>query len=441
MKILKFGGTSLATPERLTEVLKMTYNEEKAILVLSAVSGTTNALQEIANKCYVNEKGSAYALVSRLREEYNTYMQELLTESYAYMTCKQNINQLFEEILQLSEAFVGVKDEKELLAYGELLSTKLAWHKANELYPECFELISAFDFISTDEHGEPNLAAIKSSLNDRLSSVTKNLLITQGYICMNSSSEVDNLRRGGSDYTASLIGEAVQADEIQIWTDIDGMHNNDPRVVEDTEPIRRMSYDEAAELAYFGAKILHPQCVFPAQRASIPLRLKYTMDSSAEGTLVSDTSSGTGVKAIAAKDGITAIKIKSSRMLMAYGFLRQVFEIFEKHRTSIDMITTSEVAVSLTIDNNQYLNAIIEDLNEIAETEIDTKQSIICIVGDLIAESKGHAAQIFEGLHTTPIRMVSYGGSKNNVSILINESDKSQALNALHQTFFQYAEV
>ncbi len=288
-----------------------------------------------------------------------------------------------------------------------------------------------------DNDSEPILSEIETRLSAILAQYpSTTLFITQGFICINPRNEIDNLKRGGSDYSASLIGAAVQASVVEIWTDIDGVHNNDPRIVQNTKPIAELSFDEAAELAYFGAKILHPSTVLPAKLKNIPVLLKNTINPTGKGTLISNKISGTGIKAIAAKDSVTVIKIKSGRMLLAYGFLRKVFEIFEKYKTPIDVITTSEVAISLTIDKEDYLAQIVDELKVLGAVEVDKNQTIVCIVGNMIAEEKGHALEVMQALDNISVRMISYGGSRHNMSIVIDSNNKEKALRSLHKNLF-----
>ncbi len=440
MKVLKFGGTSLGNPQRMKEVINLCAQEERCCVVLSAVSGTTNALQELSNHFFLRREESAKKAIEILKQNYKQYIKDLFDEEVSGQRADAFIQTIFKEISDLGNRIFTKQEEAILLSKGEIISSNLFYLKSKELGFN-FELFSALDVMRTDENGEPNLSFIREKLTAQMNGSESARMITQGYICRDVEGNVNNLNRGGSDYTAALVGEAILADEIQIWTDIDGMHNNDPRVVENTYPIDNLSYNEAAELAYFGAKILHPQCVFPAQRANIPLTLRYTMNPESNGTRISSEIQGEGIKSIAAKDGITAIKIKSSRMLMAHGFLSQVFEVFNRYKTSIDMITTSEVAVSLTIDNDTYLTEILESLKNYGEIEVDVDQCIICVVGDLIADSKGYASQIFGALNNTPVRMVSYGGSRHNISILIDGKNKENALRALNSGIFLNEEV
>lgn len=436
MLVLKFGGTSVGSPERIKALKNLVIDNNSKIVVLSAMSGTTNALVEIANCFYKKNDSEAFQQIADLEKKYVETIQELFVNSTHFKQSLDFITCQFNYLKSFSSNTFGNNEEKVILAQGELLSTTLFSNYLNESGINCV-LLPALNFMRITENEEPDTNFIKENLTKELAQHNNcKLFITQGYICRNSFGEIDNLKRGGSDYSASLIGAAVNAEEIQIWTDIDGMHNNDPRIVDNTKPIAQLSFDEAAELAYFGAKILHPSSVLPAKTNNIPVRLKNTMQPEAEGTLISTHSSGKGIKAIAAKDNITAIKIKSGRMLLAYGFLRKVFEIFEAYKTPIDMITTSEVAVSVTIDETKYLNEIIDELKNYGIVEIDKDLSIICVVGDFIAESKGYALKIFDALQNIPIRMISYGGSMHNVSMLVNTSDKKEALISLNNKLF-----
>ncbi|RZM27349.1 MAG: aspartate kinase [Pedobacter sp.] len=436
MKILKFGGTSVGSPERMTKLLDIIDPAEKQIVVLSAVSGTTNSLVEIASKLLKEDKVSALALVNALKDKYNDFIIELLPEGDFREQGQEVVDYHFGFLASLANDIFTAIEEKVVLAQGELLSTTL-YHIYLKSIGVPSVLLPALDFMKIDEDNEPDIPFTTAHLQPLIDQHhDQTLFITQGFICRNSFGEVDNLRRGGSDYTASLLGAAIMAEEVQIWTDIDGMHNNDPRIVKGTKPIARLSFDEAAELAYFGAKILHPQSVFPAQKYKIPVRLLNTMEPKAAGTLIAADSERGKIKSIAAKDGITAIKIQSSRMLLAYGFLRRVFEIFERYKTPIDMITTSEVAVSLTIDVTDNLDKIMEELHAFGTVEVDTEQSIVCVVGDFGAEKHGYAARVLDALKHIPIRMISYGGSNYNISLLISTPDKTEALRSLHNRLF-----
>ncbi|MEZ5039089.1 MAG: aspartate kinase [Saprospiraceae bacterium] len=436
MQVFKFGGTSVGSPERMREVAELIDDNQPKIVVLSAVSGTTNKLVALAGCLLRGDREEATERLQALKTEYTAFIKELLVSE---ADRKDGFKVLDEVLLTLkacfSTEFTSVQ-EKIVLAQGELLSTGLflILLKSQGISSE---MLPALDFMRIDEYNEPDLALIQFLLQQVMETTAPAAYyITQGYICLNANSEIDNLQRGGSDYTATLLGAALPATEVQIWTDIDGLHNNDPRVVEGTFPLRNVSYREAAELAYFGAKILHPTCVIPAEKAGVPIRLKNTMSPSAPGTLISAQSSNRAIAAIAAKDNIAAIKIRSGRMFNAYGFLRRIFEVFEQFRTPIDMITTSEVAVSLTIDNLTYLDAIIGALEPFGEVEYQLDQTIICIVGDRLHQQVGVTKKIFSALEEVPLRMVSYGGSNNNISILVHQDYKKQVLQKLQTHLF-----
>lgn len=437
MKILKFGGTSVGSPERMKKLLDIIDPAEEQIVVLSAVSGTTNSLVEISAKLLKEDKQAALVLINALHQKYNEFVIELLADEKFLEQGKEVVSYHFSFLESLANDIFTPIEEKVVLAQGELLSTTL-YHIYLKSIGVPSVLLPALDFMNIDEDNEPDIPFTTEHLTPILNQHKGNkLFITQGFICRNSFGEVDNLRRGGSDYTASLLGAAIMAEEVQIWTDIDGMHNNDPRIVKGTKPIAQLSFDEAAELAYFGAKILHPQSVFPAQKYKIPVRLLNTMEPNAAGTVISSESEKGKIKSIAAKDGITAIKIQSSRMLLAYGFLRKVFEIFERYKTPIDMITTSEVAVSVTVDYLDNIDKIIEELHAFGSVEVDKDQSIVCVVGDFSAEKHGYAARVLDSIKHIPVRMISYGGSNYNISLLINTSDKTEALKSLHGRIFE----
>jgi aspartate kinase len=437
--ILKFGGTSVGSPQRIKELVKLTTNDEPKIVVLSAMSGTTNALVEISNALYNKDIELAKNLIRTLKEKYFIVVNELFSKKESIEKGKNLIESHFNYILSFTLDMFTSNEERAILAQGELISTALYHYYLEEINIKSV-LLPAINFMRIDANEEPDMRYIETQLKNELLNFPKtNLFITQGYICRNAYGEIDNLKRGGSDYTASIIGAAINSPEVQIWTDIDGMHNNDPRIVSKTHPINKLSFDEAAELAYFGAKILHPTCILPAQKKNIPVRLKNTMQPNAEGTLIANIDSNKeGIKAVAAKDGITAISIKSDRMLLAHGFLRSVFEVFERYKTSIDMITTSEVAVSLTIDNNKFLKEIINELKEIASVDVEENQTIICVVGHISKESAGHGYKVLEALKEIPLRMVSYGGSSNNISVLVKDTFKTKALQALNKGLFGY---
>jgi aspartate kinase len=436
MKVLKFGGTSVGSPARMKALLDIVDASERQIVVLSAVSGTTNSLVEIGQAYLAGDKNKAAALISILKDKYEVFIKELFTKPEFLGQGKEVIDYHFGLLSNLANDLFTSIEEKVILAQGELLSTTLYHVYLKEIGVPSV-LLPALDFMKIDEDNEPIVNHITSHLTPLLDKhPDNNLFITQGYICRNAFGEIDNLRRGGSDYTASLIGAAIRSEEVQIWTDIDGMHNNDPRIVSGTKPIAQLSFDEAAELAYFGAKILHPQSVFPAQKYKIPVRLLNTMDPKAKGTLITNESEKDKIKSIAAKDGITAIKIQSTRMLLAYGFLRRVFEVFERYRTSIDMITTSEVAVSLTIDDTTYLNEILAELKTFGEVEVDTDHTIICVVGDFGVDKHGFGSRVLEAIKHLPLRMISYGGSAHNLSVLVKTQHKVEALRSLHSRLF-----
>ncbi len=436
MKVLKFGGTSVGSAARMKDVAKLILDGEVKIVVLSAMSGTTNSLVEISNYLYKKNADGANEVISGLESKYAQHIDELYSSDEYKAKGMEVIRERFNYIKSFCNNVFTVFHEKEILSQGELISTAMFnLYLLEQGVKSC--LLPALDYMRIDKNNEPDTAYIRENLKQQLDkNPGYDIYITQGYICRNSFGEVDNLQRGGSDYTASLIGAAILADEIQIWTDIDGMHNNDPRFVDNTKPVSELSFDEAAELAYFGAKILHPTCVLPAKVNNIPVRLLNTMDPKAAGTLISGRQCANRVAAIAAKDNITALRIKSSRMLLAYGFMRKVFEIFESYKTPIDMITTSEVGVSVTIDNDRHLYDIIDDLKKYGTVEVDKDQCIICIAGDFSADKKGYASKIFDSLADVPVRMISYGGSSHNVSVLINASDKVAALRGLSANLF-----
>ncbi len=436
MKVLKFGGTSVGSAERMKALIPLINDGEPKLVVLSAMSGTTNKLVDISTALYEHNNEKATEWIAALEKNYLEVIKKLYRTKEAEFKAEGLITSHFDYLRSFTIDLFTVNEERAILAQGELLSTAL-FHYYLEEQNIGSVLLPALQFMRIDENEEPDMNYIKTHCKAEIAKYpAEKLFITQGYICRNSFGEIDNLKRGGSDYSATIIGAAVNAEEIQIWTDIDGMHNNDPRIVENTYPISELSFDEAAELAYFGAKILHPTCILPAKMNNIPVHLLNTMQPSAKGTLISSKTIGDSIKAVAAKDGITAINIKSARMLLAYGFLRAVFEIFERYKTPIDMITTSEVAVSLTIDNIKNLDAIVKELNEFCSVEVDTDLTIVCIVGSFSAEKQGYAMRIFEALKNIPIRMISYGGSENNVSVLVDTKLKKDALVALNNGLF-----
>ena len=438
MKIMKFGGTSVGKPERMAKISELiTREKEPKIIVLSALSGTTNALTEISNSLSKGDREEAKQRIDLLENHYQSFIKNLVKNKEDFQKAKEVLAEHFEFLNIILKISYSEALNKDILAQGELLSTKLFsiyLHEQN--IPHVW--LAALDFMSIDTFGEPQVENIKIKLTGLLESNPEaNVFVTQGYICRNAKGEVDNLKRGGSDYSASLIAAAVHASVCEIWTDIDGMHNNDPRMVENTKPIKHLCFDEAAELAYFGAKILHPASIWPAQYYNFPVRLLNTMDPEAHGTLIERRSDSEGVKAVAAKDYITAIKIKSSRMLLAYGFLRKIFEVFEKYQTSIDMITTSEVTVSLTIDNDNFLDKIIKELEMFGTIEVDHNQTIVSIVGYHIAKTENLLAKVFDSLTDIPVRMVSFGGSEHNISILVSHDNKEKTLQLLNKGLFE----
>jgi aspartate kinase len=436
MKIMKFGGTSVGSPDRMRALIPLINDSERKIVVLSAMSGTTNSLVEIAGLLYSDNINEASAKNEELRAKYHVVVDELLSNDKYRKEGHELIDSHFEYIRNFTLRVFTKLQEKAILAQGELISTSL-FHLLLKEKEIPSVLLPALCFMRIDKDGEPDAFYIKENIRRELKKYTSdNIIITQGFICRNVYGEIDNLKRGGSDFSASLIGAAVKASEIQIWTDINGFHNNDPRFVENTKVIREISFDEAAELAYFGAKILHPSSVNPARENNIPVRLKNTMEPDDPGTLITSESVLADYKAVAAKDGISVLRIRSDRMLMAYGFLRKVFEIFEAYRTPIDMITTSEVAVSITIDNPEFINQIAKDLRELGTVEIEENLSIVCVVGDFRTERTGSAPEIFEALNTIPLKMISYGGSPNSLSLLIDTSNKIEALRMLSKHLF-----
>ena len=436
MKVLKFGGTSVGSPQRIKEVASLVTDGERKIVVLSAMSKTTNTLIEISDYLYKKNPEGANDVINRLEQTYMNHAENLYsTDEYREQTL-DSIRGHFDYIRSFTKDVFTPHEEKVIVSQGELLSTRMMLNLLLERGVNAC-MIPALDFMRTDENGEPDTAKIKDKLSRLLRELPDaEIYITQGFICRNAYGEVDNLKRGGSDYSASLIGAAVNADEIQIWTDIDGMHNNDPRFVDKTSPVRMLHFEEAAELAYFGAKILHPTCIQPAKFANIPVRLLNTMEPDAPGTLISNKIDSKRIKAVAAKDNITAIKIKSSRMLLAHGFLRKVFEIFESYRTSIDMICTSEVGVSLSIDDTTHLKSIVDDLKKYGTVTVDRDMCIVCVVGDMEWTHAGFEAKALDAMRHIPTRMISFGGSNYNISFLIRAEDKERALRSLSSHLF-----
>ncbi|MFN5225888.1 MAG: aspartate kinase [Bacteroidota bacterium] len=437
MKVMKFGGTSVGKPERMHQVSELiTRDNQPTLVVLSALSGTTNSLVDISQALAEGDKAAASDKIGQLQAHYRQFVDQLLKKPATNEKGHQVVTEHFDFLQIILRISFSEALNKDILAQGELLSTRLF-----SLYLEergiDHVLLPALEFMSIDQFEEPQLLLIRQRLRRLIEDhANRKLFITQGYICRNARGEVDNLKRGGSDYTASLVAAALQAEVCEIWTDIDGMHNNDPRIVDKTIPIEQLSFDEAAELAYFGAKILHPTCIWPAQQENVPVKLLNTMQPDAAGTVIRQEAGSTGVKAVAAKDGITAIKIKSSRMLLAYGFLRKIFEVFEKYKTSIDMITTSEVAVSVTIDSDRFLKEIVQELQPFGTVEVEAGQTIVSIVGNEIAQTEHVLEKLFVAIRAIPVTMVSYGGSPHNISLLVPASHKKDMLQALNKGLF-----
>ena len=437
MKVMKFGGTSVGSPARMKEVTKLvTKSGEPVFVVLSAMSGTTNSLVEISDYLYKKNPEGANEVINTLEKKYMKHIEELYSTDEMKNTTRDFIVTEMNYLRSFTKELFTSFEEKSIVAQGEMMSTNMVVNYMKEQGINAV-LLNALDFMRTDKNSEPDPAYIREKLSAIMEkNEGQQVYITQGFICRNAYGEVDNLQRGGSDYTASLIGAALNAEEIQIWTDIDGMHNNDPRVVDKTAPVHQLHFEEAAELAYFGAKILHPTCVQPAKYAGIPVRLLNTMDPDAEGTTISNHTEYGKIKAVAAKDNIIAIKIKSSRMLLATGFMRKVFEIFESYQTPIDMVCTSEVGVSMSIDNSAHLGEIVDELKKYGTVTVDTGMCIICVVGDLDWSNIGFETLTLDAMKNIPVRMVSYGGSNYNISFLIREEDKKRALQSLSDTLF-----
>ena len=438
MKVMKCGGTSVGSPERMKGVATLvTKSGEPTFVVLSAMSGTTNSLIEISNYLYKKNPGSANEVINHLERKYMQHIEELYaTDEYKNKT-RDFLHGEFDYLRSFTKDLFTSFEEKSIVAQGEIISTNMVVNYLQESGVKAI-LLNALDFMRTDKNAEPDSRYIKEKLGIVMeANPAYQVYITQGFICRNAYGEVDNLLRGGSDYTASLIGAALPAEEIQIWTDIDGMHNNDPRIVDNTEAIPQLNFEEAAELAYFGAKILHPTCIQPAKYAGIPVRLKSTMDPDAPGTIIDNVITRGKIKAVAAKDNITAIKIKSSRMLLATGFLRKVFEIFESYQTPIDMIATSEVGVSMSIDNSTHLTEIVDELKKYGTVTVDTDMCIVCVVGDLDWSNLGFETLATDAMKNIPVRMISYGGSNYNISFLIKTADKKRTLQNLSHVLFK----
>lgn len=442
MKVLKFGGTSVGSAERIRHVASLVAPRGRNIIVLSAMSGTTNTLVEIAGYLYKRNTNGAKETINLLESKYLKTIAQLYDRHESREKALKEIKGYFSYLRSFTRlASFSSVEEKMILAQGEMMSVAMMTILLQERGIKA-EALPALDYMKTGENSEPDMNHIQANLQALLDSCPDaDIYLTQGYICRNIDGEVDNLQRGGSDYTASLIGAAIEAEEIEIWTDIDGMHNNDPRFVDNTKPVGELHYEEAAELAYFGAKILHPTCVLPAKTDNIPVRLLNTMEPEAKGTLIYNRIADPCIKAVAAKDNVTAIKIKSSRMLMAYGFLTRVFETFEAHKTPIDMIATSEVGVSLTIDSERFLPEIVDKLKEFGTVTVDSDMVIIAVVGNMEWTNTGYEARAIQALADIPVRMISYGGSNFNISFLIRKEDKVKALNLLSEKLFNTPEA
>ena len=438
MKVMKFGGTSVGSPQRMKEVARLvTAKGEPVFVVLSAMSGTTNSLVEISDYLYKKNPDGANEVINNLEDKYMRHLPELLSDEQRLGETRDFLHEEFQYLRSFTKELFTSFEEKSIVAQGEMMSTHMVAAYLEEQGVSTV-LLNALDFMRTDKNAEPDPVYIKEKLTALMEqNPGAQVYITQGFICRNAYGEIDNLQRGGSDYTASLVGAALNAEEIQIWTDIDGMHNNDPRIVDKTEPVHQLHFEEAAELAYFGAKILHPTCVQPAKYAGIPVRLLNTMDPEAEGTTISNATEYGKIKAVAAKDNIIAIKIKSSRMLLATGFLRKVFEIFESYQTPIDMVCTSEVGVSMSIDNSAHLGEIVDELKKYGTVTVDTSLCVICVVGDLDWSNVGFETRVMDAMKDIPVRMISYGGSNYNISFLVREEDKRRALQSLSDHLFK----
>ena len=437
MKVLKFGGTSVGSAQRIKNVAALVLADGKQkIVVLSAMSGTTNTLLEISGYYRQQNPVGAADVINRLEQKYAATIEELYSTDDSKTKAYAVLREIFDYIRSFGNRAFTIFEERCIVAQGELMSTNLMnLYLLEQGVNVAF--LPALEYMRIDKNAEPDFKYIEQHLRGQITNnADVQIYVTQGFICRNAYGEIDNLQRGGSDYSASIIGAAIRAEEIQIWTDIDGMHNNDPRFVEGTTPVRNLNFDEAAELAYFGAKILHPTCITPARMYNIPVRLLNTLEPEAPGTMISTVSEQDKIKAVAAKDGITSIRIKSSRMLMAYGFMSQVFEVFDRYKTSVDLVTTSEVGVSLTIDNPKRLDDIVTELKKFGTVVVDKDMVIIAVVGDMSWDNVGFESKVVEALEDVPVRMISYGGSNYNISILIKAEDKIRALKALSAKLF-----
>lgn len=436
MRVLKFGGTSLGDAQRMRNVASIVANQGQVLVVLSAVAGTTDSLVRIADYYKHGEFNQVKEVVELLLNHYRRYVDALYEKQASKNSALQFVESQLADIADANIESSPTGIEFHILAKGELISTELF---SLYLTEQSFKakLLSSLDFLRLTQENSPDEQFLEEQLNAQISHHSDtDIFVAQGFICRNAFGEVSNLKRGGSDYSASLFAAALTSSELQIWTDIDGMHNNDPRYVENTKPIRELSFNEAAELAYFGAKILHPSSIKPARKKNIPVLLLNTLQPEALGTIISTKSSTENIKAVAAKSGITAIKIRSSEMLQAPGFLRKVFEVFELYHTSIDVITTSEVAVSVTIDDTTYLEPIVKTLTEFGKVDVDKDLAIVCVVGEFLVDSAGVASKVIQSLESIPLRMISYGGSAHNITLLVSEEQKIASLKALHEGLF-----
>ena len=434
MKVLKFGGTSVGSARRMKNVASIIGSSERKIVVLSAMSGTTNALVCIAGCFYRKAPDEANKMISEQEQKYAREIEALYRTDLYKERALQLVTEHFNHVWSFSGKPFTVFDEKVILAQGGLIGMMDLYLQEQGIESV---LLPALNFMRITADGEPDPVYIREKLVALLDQhPDTSVFITQGFICRNAYGDIDNLQRGGSDYSASLIGAAVDAEEIQIWTDIDGMHNNDPRVVNHTSPVRQLNFEEAAKLAHFGAKILHPCCIRPAKESNIPVRLLNSFEPSAPGTLISNTAEKGRIKAVAAKDDITYIKIKSINQLPSHKFLSHVFDTFAFYKTAVDMVTTSDIGVSVTIDNTEYLQEIVARLESYATVFVEKEMVIICVVGDLEWRNVGFEALIIEALKDIPVRMISYGGSSSNVSLVMRKEDKTRALQALSTHLF-----
>ena len=435
IKVLKFGGTSVGSAQNMKRVAEIVRHEQATITVLSAMSGTTDALVQISKLAADKNLTEIEKVIDTLRKKYTTCIEGLLETHREQALERMELS--WATIRNAATFFHPYTSERTIISQGELLTSAIFTYYMIESGSEALYL-TAPEFMVMDADKKVDTKLLREKLTSLIEDKSK-FYITQGFICTNSKGEIDNLGRGGSDYSAALMGAAINAAQVQIWTDIDGMHNNDPRYVDHTFPIRTMSFSEAAELAYFGAKILHPSTIQPCQDQNSPVLLKNTMDPDAPGTTISNNedANAESFHAVAAKDNITVIRIYSARMLMAYGFLRKVFEVFEQYRTPIDMITTSEVAVSLTIDNDENLDKIVGALSSLGKIEIERNNSIVCVVGRLEHSVTGLAARVLDSIRQIPLKMISYGASHHSITMLINTADKKQTLQYLNDYLFE----